>query len=106
MAKQQIKNHQYKVKKDSTQYVKPFFKYGVVSKAFGGETDATIDTGVAKFPNGLLASGVAAGWPNASWSQETRGMTAPSNGSTNIDFQVHYAGPAQTVDYKWWAIGY
>jgi len=106
MAKQAIKNNQYQFRDTGAYRAAPYFKFGTKSQSFGGGGDYTIDTGVAKFPNGIIASSVSAGWPNASWSQESRGFNVPYNGGTNIEFAVHLESGAQTIDYKWWALGY
>lgn len=106
MAKQKIRKHQYKVRKSTTDYAVPFFKFGSVGINPGGSGDFTVNTGVAKFPNGVIAGGVNPSWPNASWAQDTRGITVPGQGATNIEFSVHYEGPGQNVQYRWWALGY
>lgn len=103
-----IKKHQLKAKRESTEYSAPYFKSGVVTVSVSaGEIDYGFDTGVAKFPNGIIMSNVTPYWVNGSWAYLTRGLRAPSQGGTNIVFSAHvYSNINQTISYAWWALGY
>ena len=104
-----IRKHQMKTMKGTTEYNTPIFKSGLVQKAISsGDNDyGGVDTGVAKFPNAVLAGGVCPEWVSASWSYYLRAAREPYNGGTNIVIDVHtYSGANQTVGLRWWAIGY
>lgn len=103
-----IRNSQLLMPLNGTDYGPLLFKSGSITHSTSGDVDtADRDTGVAKFPNAVIAGGMSAGWVSSNWDEYLRAARPPYNGPTNIFLNFHhYTASAQTVTIFWWAIGY
>ena len=103
-----ITKNQRAMRKDTTDYTGAYFKHGTVTVALSaGENDYYVNTGIAKFTNGVICGGVNAEWVGSSWSYISRGFRSPEQGASNIQFWMHsYTAGPQNVTIRWWALGY
>lgn len=93
----------------STLYPTLEFKTGLLTlTATAGNNDYDVNTGVAKFANGLLFGEMQTRVPSTSWAGYMRGHQAYQDG-TNVRFAVHFqndSGATRTWEMHWVAVGY
>ena len=104
---QRVTNKQFNIMVNGVEYKNCYFRSGntAIAVTAATEQDRSADTGQAKFPNNLLAWGVAPSWVNASWDTVFRGGYV-SQGATNLTVGGNWhSGAAQNVEVAWWALG-
>jgi hypothetical protein len=82
------------------------WKTGTLTPTVNGESDYTLDTGVAKFPTAIIAYGATTTSVSSTWNYIMRscGIT---QGATNLSIGTHiYSASSQTAYISWWAVGY
>lgn len=102
-----VKSPQFNLRINGVLYKNCFMKQFIYSlSVLASDTDYTNkDTGVAKFPNNLLAYSMMPGWVSANWN-ETYKAGNVTQGTTNLMVNAHVSSSvAQTMDLHIWAIG-
>ena len=108
MAKQKLNGNQIQMEVNGVMRTLTI-KYGTGTMTLTGtgERDNSWDTGVAKFPNELIAGGITENWQNTTWTY-TLDAWRVQQGTTNIVVSLHTAETTAntSLNLKWWAIGY